>query len=93
MAMKHFFLEVPFRGKEGIPLCGERRFTISHDHEVALWSAVASFFASLLAIGVFDITDAAGIFALVGAIIVSFVTAGSVYAKQRLDDAKKEEGS
>jgi hypothetical protein len=39
------------------------------------------------------LTDAAGIFALVGAIIVSFVTAGSVYAKQRLDDAKKEEGS
>lgn len=64
---------------------------MSHDHQVALWSGVASFFASLLAIGVFDLTDASGIFALVGAIAISFVTAGSVYAKQRLDDAKEEE--
>lgn len=88
--MKHFFLEAQLKEQKVIRDSGERRFPILHGHDVALWSGVASFFASLLAIGVFDITDASGFFALIGAIAVSFVTGGSVYAKQRLDDAKKE---
>lgn len=57
-------------------------------HEVALWSGVAAFFASLLAIGIFDIFDADQIWEYLGAFIVAGITAGSVYSKQRLDDAK-----
>lgn len=88
--MKHFFLEAPWNGKEGIQRFGEGGM-VQRDHEVALWSGVASFFASLLAIGIFDVFNPDQWVQYLGAIIISFITAGSIYAKQRLDDAKKEE--
>lgn len=59
-------------------------------HEVALWAGVAAFFGSLLAIGVFDVLNPAQLAEYAGALIVAFITAASVYAKQRLDDAKEE---
>jgi hypothetical protein len=61
-------------------------------HEVALWSGVAAFFGSLLAVGIFDALNPSQAWQYLGALIVAFVTAGSVYAKQRLDEAKKAEG-
>lgn len=58
-------------------------------HEVALWSAVAAFFGSLLAIGIFDVLNPDEWLQYFGAILTAFVTGGSVYAKQRYEDAKK----
>ncbi len=58
-------------------------------HEVALWAGITAFFSSLLAIGIFDIFDSNDWMEYFGACIVAGVTGGSVYAKQRLDDAKK----
>lgn len=58
-------------------------------HEVALWSGVAAFFGSLLAVGIFDVIDADQIWEYLGAFVVAAITAGSVYAKQRLDEAKR----
>lgn len=58
-------------------------------HEIALWSGVAAFFASLLAVGIFDIINPDKLVEYLGAFVVAGITAGSVYAKQRLDDAKK----
>lgn len=60
-------------------------------HEIALWSGVAAFFGSLFAIGIFDVFNPDQLVEYAGALIVAFITAGSVYAKQRLDDAKKDE--
>ncbi len=60
-------------------------------HEVALWAGVAAFFGSLLAVGIFDVLDLAQWTEYVGALLVALITAGSVYSKQRLDDAKKAE--
>jgi hypothetical protein len=60
-------------------------------HEIALWSGVAAFFGSLLAIGIFDVFNPAEYVQYFGALLVAFITAGSVYSKQRLDDAKKTE--
>ena len=57
-------------------------------HDVALWASVFAFFGSLIAIGIFDIFEPDQWVEYVGAIIVAFITGGSVYAKQRLDDAK-----
>lgn len=62
-------------------------------HEIALWSAVAAFFGYLLAIGIFDVLQPEQWVEYVGAFIVAGITAGGVYAKQRLDDAKKKEPS
>ena len=62
-------------------------------HDIALWSGVAAFFASLLAIGIFDVFDADQAWEYLGALLVAAITAGSVYSKQRLDDAKKATGS
>lgn len=59
-------------------------------HEVALWSGVAAFFGSLLAIGIFDILNPDQWAEYLGAIIVAVITAGAVYAKERLSDAKKQ---
>jgi cyclopropane fatty-acyl-phospholipid synthase-like methyltransferase len=59
------------------------------EHEIALWSGVAAFFASLLAIGVFDVLDPDNWLEYLSAILVALITSGCVYAKQRLDDAKR----
>lgn len=59
-------------------------------HEVALWAGIASFFGSLLAAGVFDVINAGNVVSLLGSFIVAGITGGSVYAKQRYDDAKSE---
>jgi hypothetical protein len=58
-------------------------------NQVALWAGVAAFFGSLLAIGIFDILQPDQWQEYLGSLIVAFITAGGVYAKQRLDDAKK----
>ena len=60
------------------------------DNQVAVWAGVAAFFASLLAIGLFDVFDVDQWAEYIGAIIVAAITAGAVYAKERLDAAKKE---
>jgi hypothetical protein len=65
---------------------------VTNGHEIALWSAVAAFFGSLLAIGIFDVLNPNEWVQYVGALIVAFITGGAVYAKQRMDDAKKREG-
>jgi hypothetical protein len=58
-------------------------------HDVALWAGMAAFFATLLAIGIFDILSPGQWVEYLGALIVAGVTAGSVYAKERLNDAKE----
>lgn len=62
-------------------------------HEVALWSAVFAFFGSLIAIGIFDVFNPDQWVEYVGAVIVAGITGGSIYAKERLDEAKKLEGN
>lgn len=64
---------------------------VMNGHEVALWAGVAAFFGSLLAIGIFDVFDIDNWEEYMGAFIVAFITAGSVYAKARYDEAKKAE--
>jgi hypothetical protein len=61
-------------------------------HQIALWSGVFAFFGSLLAVGIFDVINPTQWVEYLGAVIVAFITAGSIYAKQRLDDAKRVEG-
>lgn len=58
-------------------------------HQVALWAGLVAFFGSLLAIGIFDILNPDQWQEYLGALIVAFITAGGVYAKQRLDDEKQ----
>jgi hypothetical protein len=60
---------------------------------VALWAGIAAFFASLLAIGVFDVLNPDQWVEYVGAVVVALITAGGVYSKERLDTAKREEES
>jgi hypothetical protein len=62
-------------------------------HDVALWAAVAAFFGSLLAIGIFDVLDPDKLVEYLGAVIVAAITGGGVYAKERLDYAKREEAA
>lgn len=64
---------------------------MKRSHEIALWSGVFAFFGSLIAVGIFDVFNPDQWIEYIGALIVAFITAGSVYAKQRLDDAKKED--
>jgi hypothetical protein len=60
-------------------------------HEVALWSGVFAFFGSLIAVGIFDVFNPSQAWEYLGALIIAFITAGSVYAKERLNDAQKGE--
>jgi hypothetical protein len=60
------------------------------NHSVALWAGVAAFFGSLLAIGVIDLLSLSDLINLLGSLLVAFITAGSVYAHERLEDAKAE---
>lgn len=60
-------------------------------HDVALWAALAAFFGSLLAIGIFDVLNPDQLAEYLGALIVAAITGGAVYSKERLDAAKREE--
>jgi hypothetical protein len=62
------------------------------EHEIAWWAAAAAFFGSLLAIGFFDILNPDAWAEYLGAVIVAAITAGAVYAKQRLEDARRGSG-
>lgn len=55
---------------------------------VALWGGVSSFFATVLALGTIDILNPDDRVQFIGGVVVGLITAGAVYAKQRLDDAK-----
>jgi hypothetical protein len=59
-------------------------------HDVALWAGVSSFFGSLIALGVVNIVNPDDWIKLIAAIPVALTTAGGVYAKERLDEAKRE---
>lgn len=59
-------------------------------HSVALWAGISAFFGSLLAIGAIDILNPGDRAQFLGALFVAFITAGTIYSKQRLDDAKAE---
>lgn len=60
------------------------------NHEVALWASIFAFFSSLLAIGIFDVFNPDQWIEYIGSLLVAGVTGGSVYAKQRYDDAKSK---
>jgi hypothetical protein len=62
-------------------------------HDVALWASLAAFFGSLLAIGIFDLLNPDQWQEYLGALIVAAITGGGVYAKERLDYAKREEAA
>jgi uncharacterized membrane protein YjjB (DUF3815 family) len=61
-------------------------------HQVALWAGAAAFFGSLLTIGVVDVLNPDKWVEYLGALVVAFVTAGTVYSRERLQDAKRERG-
>jgi hypothetical protein len=61
------------------------------NHQIALWAGISAFFGSLLAIGIFDVFNPDQWVQYVGALITAFITGGSIYAKIRYDEAKKEE--
>lgn len=59
-------------------------------HSVALWSALATFFGTLLAIVTIDVFNPARAAQIIGTVFVSLITAGVVYARQRVIDARVE---
>lgn len=61
-------------------------------HDVALWAGVAAFFGSLATLGAIEIINPDQLIKLASSLVVALITAGGVYAKQRLDDAKREAG-
>lgn len=60
-------------------------------HDVALWAGAAAFFGSMAAITAIDILNPSDLVGFIGALVVAIITAGSVYSKERLDAAKREE--
>jgi hypothetical protein len=66
---------------------GRRRI----DNSVALWAGIVAFFTNLVAlkIGALIIHNAKTSIQIIGALTTSLCIAISVYAKQRLDDAKE----
>ena len=64
--------------------------SLNGSHEVALWSSVAAFFGYLLATGLFDVLNIDQVWEYGGALLVAAITAGAVYSKERLDEAKRE---
>jgi hypothetical protein len=62
-------------------------------HAVAVWAGAAAFFSTLLAIGVIDVLNPDQWAEYLSAVVVALVTAGAVYSKHRLDDAKERQKS
>ena len=65
------------------------------NHEVAWWAALSAFFGSLLTIGAIDFLKPDAALRFVSSVFVALITGAAVYAKQRLDEArrKKDDGS
>jgi len=63
--------------------------SMSKSREVSLWAGVAAFFGSLLAVGIFDALNPNQWLEYLGALLVACITGGGVYAKERLEFAKK----
>ena len=61
-------------------------------HQIAVWAAVSAVFGSLLANGAIDFFSRTGNAEFAGSVLIALITAGGVYAKQRLDDAKQAKG-
>ena len=59
-------------------------------HQVALWSAAAAFFGYLLATGLFEVLNVDRIYDYLGAFLVAAITAGAIYSKERLSEAKEQ---
>jgi hypothetical protein len=53
---------------------------------------VSAFFGSLATIGAIEVINPDQLLKLAGSLVVAAITAGGVYSKERLDDAKKREG-
>lgn len=68
---------------------GERGYSMKRSHQIAFWAGVYSFFATILAIGAINVFNPEDQLRFIGGVVVGLMTAGGVYAKQRLDDAKK----
>src|SRR4029077_16392081 len=66
-----------------------RLVRVNKAREVSLWAALAAFFGSLLAIGLFDVLNPDQWAQYLGALIVAAITGGAVYSKERLGFAKK----
>jgi hypothetical protein len=64
---------------------------MENNHDIALWAGAVAFFSSLLAIGIFDVFEPDQWVEYIGALIVALITAGSIYTKQRYDDAVAKE--
>jgi hypothetical protein len=63
-----------------------------NDHQVALWAGIAAFFGSLATIGAIEVINPDQLIKFAGSLFVAAITAGGVYSKQRLDDAKARRG-
>lgn len=59
-------------------------------HEIALWSGIVALFTNFILIGIFELFNPDREVRFLGALLSGLITAGSVYAKVRLDDAKEE---
>ena len=55
-----------------------------------MWAGTSSFFGTLLTLGIIDAFDIRDWPRYLGAILISGMTAGTVYSRARLYDAKKE---
>src|SRR5579862_3055391 len=61
-------------------------------YPIAWWSAAVAFFATVLAIGTIDIFNPSDDARLLSSVVVGIITGGAVYAKERLNAAKLEDG-
>lgn len=61
---------------------------MSHRHEVALWAGISAFFGNLVGLKLLEVITGNDWARFAGAVLVSLLVAGAVYAKERLGDAK-----
>ena len=56
---------------------------------IAFWAGISSFFATVLAIGAINVFNPEDRIRFLGAIVVGVITAGGVYARERLSEERK----
>jgi hypothetical protein len=60
------------------------------NHEVAWWAALSAFFGSLLTVGAIDWLKPDSAVRFASSLFIAVITGGAVYAKQRLDEARRK---
>src|SRR3954453_24228058 len=67
---------------------GRGRIRLMNKNHLSLWAGLSAFFSTLLSIGAINIINPDDQIRFVGGVFVGIITGATIYARQKMDDAR-----